>query len=1176
MRKARWIAVLVVCVCIMSIPAFAQLPSSGWPKYQRDAYNSGRSPATLIAKPVVSWTYSLGFMPSVTGLAIDGSGYCYVMSTGPDDVVKIAPNGTAATGWAWTVPDIVGSTVTTNRNGPTLFDNGTNQRILVGPGRSATTNAKTYAGVMGSGSLDWTTPFAYTDYYSATANTYTNDAVGEDGTIYTHTQGGTYATVDEWGPLFALNSDGTYKWMYNSFIVAGTTYFNGIGGCNGTFAVKRIPASGGVPAHNRIFISGGERYAYWQTRTSIHKYQVYAIDDMGTYGDLVWGAFCENAYGPASISNDGSTLYVGGSDNWGSYATPASGYPTPTPNPANCASTLYAYDTNTGGKDPIDAYKGTGEAKWAIHTGSQHIHPPAIGADGTLYLSSTGAVLATAINGSTFDESYKYFRTNVGRVIAVTDNGNSASIKWTLELPDDCWQDTSNIVVANTDPQVLYVGTGKGRLTTGGRIYAIADMGDHAEILWSYQGISDSANAWPRYLALNDNGDLFAEFGKYIKKFSAGTGFDIDNPNGISGYVKDANGNPIANAWVAASTSSDPLVYSVGRIRTRTNADGYYHLGLVNAGTYYIAATAPNYSATDDQTVTLTTTSDVVKQNFTLQPAGFDWALAADVTCPNYLAGYPPTRAVDGSTSSLFAIAKTYMPSAFTIDLGAARTIDELAIYWEQGWGTSFTIDYSDDSSTWNNVKTFTNNDGGFVQSVYLQNNPANKNTTYPIQKCGYGVVRFAPQTARYWRMRTTAVGGTGSNLVFWELELRESTLERQPFTITGAKNTPEGGGTVISSAVVTATPGGGVPTDTIFIETADRTAGIKVHMTGLSTTVQFGDSVSVAGKVCTDSYGLRYVEATSITRLTATTCPDGPAIEELSMNNKAAADSVSQNLFIKTWGKVSNSTTGSFKISDGSAKPIKILCSSTAAMPADDDYVRVRGVVGKDADGTVLYMRDERADWAYGSDDMHSLPFTGTYDYPIQYLVLGPFTTDPAPTNAYDLLDVDFIGEASVGTTIKPAEGLETAGKTWKVGTSASGILDINSVLGGTNASSAAYVHLYVWSDTEAPAVAMVTGSDDWLSVFANGALQYSIDETTNSGMYATGRSCTIGQDGPYDITLHQGLNSILFKVVNNISTFKLASQFVDSESYGGIGYGGYNPYITTGLGYSLNPATP
>ncbi|MEN6611939.1 MAG: hypothetical protein ABFD47_00585, partial [Armatimonadota bacterium] len=118
------------------------------------------------------------------------------------------------------------------------------------------------------------------------------------------------------------------------------------------------------------------------------------------------------------------------------------------------------------------------------------------------------------------------------------------------------------------------------------------------------------------------------------------------------------------------------------------------------------------------------------------------------------------------------------------------------------------------------------------------------------------------------------------------------------------------------------------------------------------------------------------------------------------------------------------------------------------------------------------------------------------------------------------------------------------------------------------TTENAAAYAFLYVWSETDSPSVAVATGSDDWLMVYVNGSLQYTIDEVA----YPTGRGCTIGSEYQ-GIPLSAGLNSVLFKVVNGGTGFALSSQFIDSGAYGTTGFGGYNPYAATGLGYSLNP---
>jgi hypothetical protein len=52
--------------------------------------------------------------------------------------------------------------------------------------------------------------------------------------------------------------------------------------------------------------------------------------------------------------------------------------------------------------------------------------------------------------------------------------------------------------------------------------------------------------------------------------------------------------------------------------------------------------------------------------------------------------------------------------------------------------------------------------------------------------------------------------------------------------------------------------------------------------------------------------------------------------------------------------------------------------------------------------------------------------------------------------------------------------------------------------------------------------------------------------------------------------------VNNLLFKVVSDANGFKLSSQIIDGIAFGTTGYGGYTPYVTTGLGYSLNYVAP
>ncbi|MEN6357895.1 MAG: discoidin domain-containing protein [Armatimonadota bacterium] len=1176
MQKSRLIVLLVVVsILALSLPSMAQLASGNWPRPGRDYHNSGLSPATVIAKPVLkSWApkavtgynaspyYWLDF--TFDGIQIDPQGNLYVQGDDEFSVIKISPTGT----YPWASP--YGASITSHNNyymyyGLSLFDDGVNQYAIAGPQQwksGSWDDRKVYAINPSTGAASWSSGLLNDSWYVSHTNTArtgmtTNvtTSIGPDGSIYTGNFRDSY--FDPVGSVFALDKTGARKWAWNQY-GQGDTY--------GSAAIKQLNGK------NIIYTASGithndatGAYAGYPAVPNI-----LALQDDGTSASLLWSANMGFTTSQPVLSSDGNTLYVAGRDTR-PLSTGTGGITV-----GSYCDTFFAFEADTGVK------------KWSLSTGARHAFSPTLGPNNMIYVC--GGYFRTA-NQNLAATPDVMPTANPGVLVAIKDNGSTGEVKWSLPLPDDETSDTTRVAVISTTPTTMYVATGNGR------VYCVQDMGTYAKILWTWQAFSTRwCGVWghgftPANIVVADDGTIYTGWKNNLYAFEPG--YNAGSPVGISGTVKDAEGNPIANAWVAAvaSTSVYPLADNANRLWTKTNSDGTYQITPNAAGTYNVAAAAQGYESSANQTAAFTTTTtSVTAVDFTLSPAKYNWALGASASATSVNASYPAALACDGDLTSRYA--STAASSALTIDLGSEKTIAEAVIYWWYNYGKAYTLEYSTDGTTWATPVAYqtTTGNGGFPLAFIPNDAITNGYCGGPVKSAD--VIKFStPIAARYWKVNFTSVknfygdsykggatvyGSTATYASIWDVELRDSTKagEPTPNTIASVKAADDGDGVAVSNLRVTAVAGGGVPTDTLFVETADRTAGIKVKFTGLPTTIQFGDKVAVVGRVATDPVTTeRYIQATAVTRLDSTACPANPALAELSMNNKAVADSVSQGLFIKTWGKVSDSATGSFKISDGSAAPIKVLCDSTGAisLPVNDNYIRVRGVVGKDADGPVLYMRNERADWAYGSDNIQALPFTGNSKYPVEYLVLGPFTTDPAPTNAYDLLGVDFIGETTIGTSVMPAAGLVTAGKTWfaSSASSAAGILDFNKVFGVVTSVSAAYAHLYLWSETEAPTVAITTGSDDWLKVYVNGSLQYTKDETA----YPTGRGVTIGQDGPTAITLHQGLNSILFKVVNGQTGFGINSQFTDVETYGGTGYGGYNPYAATGLGYSLNP---
>ncbi|MCE5323325.1 hypothetical protein LLG46_08430 [bacterium] len=383
-----------------------------------------------------------------------------------------------------------------------------------------------------------------------------------------------------------------------------------------------------------------------------------------------------------------------------------------------------------------------------------------------------------------------------------------------------------------------------------------------------------------------------------------------------------------------------------------------------------------------------------------------------------------------------------------------------------------------------------------------------------------------------------------------------------------GVKDLNVGDAVDLSGVRITAIGGtGGITTDYGYIEDANRIEGARFYISSLTAKgVGIGDEITISGTIAQDTIG-KYINIGTIEK-TGAYVP----LEAYAMNNTALAEENARGLFVLTWGKVKSSSTTYFTINDGGSTQIKVYCGSMTK-PTVGQVVRVRGIAG----GTNLYMRREYTDWVYASSEFHALPLPGKYRYPREWLVLGPFK-DASHTNDYELLDVDFI-KAYTGIdeyAATPKAGDTVGGNTWTRVKSQFDILPLDSVLAPADVEHAViYVHLYIWSQTEGPSVYMNAGCNDWFRVWLNGD---DPDNTTpeilriDQGDCSTGRGVVFGDDGPFAITLHAGLNSLMFKIVNQTDLTGLCCQFTQYTASSVRGYGGFSAYTATGLGYVLN----
>jgi hypothetical protein len=155
-------------------------------------------------------------------------------------------------------------------------------------------------------------------------------------------------------------------------------------------------------------------------------------------------------------------------------------------------------------------------------------------------------------------------------------------------------------------------------------------------------------------------------------------------------------------------------------------------------------------------------------------------------------------------------------------------------------------------------------------------------------------------------------------------------------------------------------------------------------------------------------------------------------------------------------------------------------------------------------------------------------------------WLVLAPIPYGDAQTGAEALAKQQVPGEAK----LKPQEGdTAKAGDkefTWKRHKCDSHLLDINGLLGQQTEDSVAYAVCYLVADTNLNDLTMKTGSDDQAKVYLNGKEVVKNEEP---------RAAEKDQDSTPNISLKRGVNTIVFKIVNEKVDWAGCLRFTDKE---------------------------
>jgi len=356
-------------ICVMSVPAAAQLADTPWPMFHHDLNRTGLSTGYGPDTSEVNWTFSTGGrICGSAAIGADGTIYTGTRNPGPK-LYAIYPNGTEK--WHWTASHFIDSTPAVASDGTiyvgswdkclyALYPNGTKRWefcthhggfVLTSPAIAqdgtiyiGNHNRKLYA-IYPNGTEKWN--------YCTGCVIQSSPAIGSDGTIYV----GSYDKK-----LYAIHPNGTLKWNYPT-------------GC----CIRSSPAIG---ADGTVYVGS-------------HDKKLYAINPDGTLkwsyttGGWIVSSPAIDADGTIYVgSNNGKlyTIYPNGTPKW-SYTTGGRIKSSPA---IDADGTIYV-----GSKDGyVYAINPNGTLLWNYYTGNKILYSsPAIAADGTVYIGNWGGNL---------------------------------------------------------------------------------------------------------------------------------------------------------------------------------------------------------------------------------------------------------------------------------------------------------------------------------------------------------------------------------------------------------------------------------------------------------------------------------------------------------------------------------------------------------------------------------------------------------------------------------------------------------------------------------------------------------------------------------------------------------------------------------------------------------------
>lgn len=152
-------------------------------------------------------------------------------------------------------------------------------------------------------------------------------------------------------------------------------------------------------------------------------------------------------------------------------------------------------------------------------------------------------------------------------------------------------------------------------------------------------------------------------------------------------------------------------------------------------------------------------------------------------------------------------------------------------------------------------------------------------------------------------------------------------------------------------------------------------------------------------------------------------------------------------------------------------------------------------------------------------------------------WLVLAPFAV--AEDMGADEIDkAQITGEGDLKPKVGDMQKVGDKSGTWKAAVAKEYNLDLHAVLGERHEDSLAYLVTYVVAEKDMPGLIMGVGSNDQAKIWLNGKEVHKFAET---------RGIEQDSDQVPGITLKQGVNVIVFKVINQKNDWAAALRFLE-----------------------------